>query len=221
MTNCYSLHLYNASLQDWTFFVYQTPATPDARIASRVWISSSCTVAIGAHATLMWSDELNFIWCTGSEHASGMPFNAGGRRRVDRVARHGVLFNLDRNAPGFEECSSELAPGPMTVTVAANVPNKIYAIGTSMDGVATLTTSALMTQSYDFTPRYWIAAGRGVLPASVVDPGMRSPRLEVRFPAGVSTLSFYLNQQDEWHPCTTASPQAGFAGGAQAAPPPP
>lgn len=207
--NCYCLHLYNASLRDWFFFIYQVPATPDARIVSRVWIRSPCTVAVGAHATLMWSDELNFIWCAGSEHASGMPFKAGGRRRVDRTASHGVLFNLDRNAPGFEDCSSGLAPGSMTVTVAANVPNKIYAIGTGMDGMATLTTPALMTQSYDFTPRYRIAAGKEVPPAGVMDPGMQAPWLDLRFPANVSTLSFYLDQQDQWRPCLSATQQAG------------
>ncbi len=206
MTACHRLHLHNASSQDWVFFVYQTPATPDARIASRVWLSSACTVAVGAHATLMWNDEPNFIWCTGSGHDAGMPFRAGGRHRIDTRARHGVLFNLDHNAPAFADCSSDVAPGPMTITVAANVPNRTYAIGTSVDGAPTLSTLALMTQSYDFTPRYWIAAGKEVLPAGLVDPGACAPRLEVRFPANVDTLSFYLNQQEKWCPCPP-SPQ--------------
>jgi hypothetical protein len=210
----YSLRLENASNKDWTFFVYQAPATDDNRIASLVWIATPSVVPVGTHAMLMWNSEPRFIWCTHSEHPTQMPFTASGQRGVNLKVNHGVLFNQDNNAPSFEPCTEMLVPGPgpWTIEVAANVPDHTYSIGTCMDGAGTLISTAMMSQRYDFTPGYWIGAGTDVSAACVVDSARSSPRLAVSFPANVYDLSFYLDEKHRWHPSTHCSPAAGCVG---------
>ncbi|CRM04773.1 hypothetical protein [Pseudomonas sp. 24 E 13] len=196
----YSLRLANASDRDWTFFVYQAAVTKDERIASLVWIASPSLVPAGSHALLMWHAEPSFIWSTHSQHPSPMPFTASGQCVVDLGVDHGVLFNLDNNAPSFESCTRAVAPGPWTIAVEDNVPDHTYLIGTCMDGAGTLVSTAMTSRQYDFTPAYCIAAANHVGAASVVDHSRHHPTLRVHFPADVYALSFYLDEHHHWHP---------------------
>jgi rhizosphere induced protein len=202
MTQTYSLRLENASEQAWTFFIYQLPRTIDGRIDSLVWISSPCVVAVHAHTTLMWDEQTNFVWQTSSLHAAGGKSFAKGHFPVDSRASHGVLFNQNDNAPAFTACSDELAPGPLTVTVAANVPNNVYSIGTAIDGAQSLATKALVAQRYNFAGNYWIGAAPSAQAASLLDPAQLGPSIALRFPPNVFALSFTLNQQEMWMPTT-------------------
>jgi hypothetical protein len=198
----YSLRLANASDRDWTFFVYQAPVTKDERIASLVWIASPSRVPAGSHALLMWHAKPSFIWSTHSQHPTPMPFTASGQCAVDLGADHGVLFNLDNNAPSLEPCTRTVAPGPWTIAVEDNVPDHTYLIGTRMDGADTLASTAMTSRHYDFTPDYCIAAAHNIGAASVVDHSRHHPTLTVSFPADVHALSFYLDERHYWHPGT-------------------
>lgn len=207
MNAIYSVRLHNASGQPWTFCVFQEPAQPDARIASLAWIASPCAIADGAHATLMWGDGMSFVWCTHASAGHALPFTAGGQRRVLRSAEYGVLFNLDHNAPNFEPGRDGLTPGPLSITVAANVPNNAYAIGSAMDGAGALITTALMAQRYDFTPRFWIGAGHGIEAGKVLPQAAIGPRLPLQFPGNDRALAYTLNLQNQWRP--SSSPDGG------------
>jgi len=211
MNHTWSVRLQNASGRPWTFFVFQRPLHDDGRIASLAWIASPSTVADGEHATLMWDDDMALIWCTHAGHDAPMPFTAGGQYPVDRDAEHGVLFNLDDNAPNLEPCAADLAPGPTCITVAANVPNNVYGIGMEMDGARALMTMALLAQRYDFAPCFWIGASHDIVPGQILTPATTGPCMQLQFAANVHACSFTLNDQDQWQPVQGMALDAGHS----------
>lgn len=198
MKKCHLLKLQNQSTQPWTFFVYQAPIIWNPGIASLVWIASPLVVEVGMHATLIWNDCIDFLWSTRSQSVKGMHFLGGGHCRVNPMVGNGVLFNQNRNAPGLNQQSESVNSAALTIAVASNVPVNSYSVGTSMDGAGTMIAMANRGQTYDFTSDYWIAAAVDIEVGSILDAASVAAKLKINFPVNVRSLSYSLNEQNQW-----------------------
>lgn len=196
MTTRYFLRLQNDTCDAWHFYVYQTPLAAHQNIASLVWIGVPQAVAPDAHATLMWSDAMQFIWCSPARPAAGMRLVASGAAAVDPNAIDGVLFNQDHNTPGLSPRTGGQHSGVLSVATAANVLSDTYSVGISVDGSHCMIAPAGIGLSSNFAGRYWIGASRSAVLGSVLDLTQPWPALQVAAPLFAERQQYRLAGAD-------------------------
>lgn len=199
--NPYSLTLQNNSASPWTFYVYQQmPNQASANVFSLAWFCSPFTIMPGGNQIeFEWTIDYGFVWGALGQVIPGVTFNASGNQAANLVSANTTNFST-QPGPYLSTPAAGQPQGSLVISDASNVPNNVYSVGISMGNAGTFVTPAgpNLTHTFTPTPTYWIAAGTNVQVGTVLNITTINQNLQVQFPVNVYSLTYSLNQSNQW-----------------------
>jgi hypothetical protein len=195
----YTLKCVNDSVADWVFYIYQRMPQQPSDIFSLAWFASPYKISPGSQIVFDWSIDYSFVWGNSGVVQPGVNYNASGSKPCSLTGNNQTTFSLDDNAPQLSNPTTGGQAGSLTVNVAGNVPNLMFATGIGMSNQGTFVQQALQNapQIYTPEPEYYIAAGTqmqmGVVLAQTI-----TGAAEVKYPQSVYTLTATLGSDQKW-----------------------
>jgi hypothetical protein len=198
----YTLVLKNNSASPWTFYVYQqVPNQASANVFSLAWFCSPFVITQGNQISFQWSIEYGFVWGATGTVMPGVVFNAGGGQPANLQSANTTNFST-QPGPNLSVPVAGNPQGSLVISDASNVPNNTFSVGISMGSAGTFVTNAGPNLLHTFTPTptYWVAAGSNVQVGTILDITTVTQNLQVIFPVNVYTVTYSLNQSNQWVP---------------------
>jgi hypothetical protein len=185
---------------NWVFYIYQRMAQQPNDIFSLAWFASPYKVSPGSYVEFDWSIDYSFVWGNTGVVQPGVNYVAGGIKPCSLTGNNQTTFSLDDYAPQLSDPTPGGQPGSLTVKIAGNVPNLMFATGIGMSGHGTFVQQALLNSFQVYTPeepKYFVAAATQ-MQMGVVLPEIIAGAAEVKYPINVYKLTATLGPDNTW-----------------------
>lgn len=201
----YTLIFQNNSTNRGSVCVYQEdPNIGNPNVQSLAWFAKRA--APTTRSIFTWSVDYSFIWAETGELIPGVLFAASQTWQADLTSTNQVTFSHAGEMYTFQNQQRGPQAGSLYIREDATVPLKQASVGIGMSGAGTFAVQAQPNFNLIFTPhpKYYITFGE-FTPGEVLDITQITDKAEIRFPAGVTSMTAILLEDNSWKVMTTAN----------------
>lgn len=204
----YTLRVINNSTNFVDMCMYQEdPNIGNPNVLSLAWFAKPAFPT--TTVIFRWTVDYSFLWSETGELVPGAFFDASQIWPADPAniapstpSKGGNQIGLDYKSGAYNFTSTP-AGNPQTGTLYVKendqIPLKQASVGIGMSGAGTFAVQAQPRTNLTFTPHpvYYLAAGTFAA-GEVLDIGSISNPTDIRFPAGVFSMTATLNEGNDW-----------------------
>ncbi|CRK60293.1 hypothetical protein [Alloactinosynnema sp. L-07] len=209
--NQYTLRVVNDSTNFVDMCVYQEdPNLGVPNVLSLAWFAKPAY-------PIRWTVDYSFVWSETGTLVPGVYFDASQTWPADPTVNGVTTETKAGNQIGFSHPSANAYTftstptdgaqvGSLYIKEASNIPLKRASIGIGMSGAGTFAVQSQPNLNLTFTPHpvYYLAAGT-YSQGEVLDIGSITDKTDIRFPAGVFSMTATLGEDNQW----SVSPTSG------------
>jgi hypothetical protein len=197
MSNRYSVVFHNNGPENGSACIFQRQPDLDvSSVMSLAWFSKH--VNQGSGVIFDWTLDYSFVWSQTGTLVPGATFIAS--QVVDADLTNANEITLDYNG-GYRFTNPQVGPIPGTLEILQDgtLPANDASVGIGMSGSGTFAVQAEPRITTKFTPRpqYWIGFGN-YSQGQVLDVESMTDVAQIKFPAGVYSMSATLNDDNTW-----------------------
>lgn len=198
MTN-YTLNFINNSNISGDLCVYQTdPSITDPSVMSLAWFTQRCHPT--THAKYTWGIDYSFVWSQTGKLQAGIVFDATQVWLADLKTTNKISLKKESGAYTFYNQTKGDREGTLFIDEDSSIPSVPEAsVGIGMNGSGTFVVQARPNMHPNFTPHplYWVTFGN-FIKGQVLDISDITDKAEIKFPAGVYSMTAILNEDNTW-----------------------